>query len=205
MFLLVRHGVTEWNKDERFRGRSDLSLTDHGLRQAEAVAQRIAAEYHPAALYSGPLTRAVQTAEAISRATGLPVQVDHRLLDLDYGDFAGLSAAEAAQKFPQLYRSWLGAPHTVHFPHGETLVDVKARTDELIEQVRQAYPDEQVVLVSHLVVCRVLLCSLLGLHVGHFGMFEVSPASLSFVRLDDGHAKLIEANNTCHLTELAVA
>ena len=65
--ILVRHGQTEWNRVERFRGRADILLNEIGRRQAETTALRIATEWQPAAVYSSPLSRALETAEAIAR------------------------------------------------------------------------------------------------------------------------------------------
>ncbi len=201
--IVVRHGQTAWNKDERFRGRTDLPLNETGLRQAEAAARRIADDYRPAALYCGPLRRTVQTAEAIGRATGLPLQTDDGLLDLDYGDFAGLSRPEAKAKFPALYHTWVTTPGQVRFPHGETLADVQARSTDLVLRVARRYPAAEVVLATHLVVCRVLLVSLLGLGLDQIDAFEVSPASLTIFALERGRAVLVKSNETCHLRDLA--
>jgi probable phosphoglycerate mutase len=79
--LLVRHGQTEWNRVERFRGRADVPLNETGLAQAEATGRRIAAEWQPTAIYSSPLSRAVKTAEAIANHFALPVQIHPGLTD----------------------------------------------------------------------------------------------------------------------------
>jgi len=200
--VLVRHGRTAWNKDERFRGRIDLPLDETGLRQAEAVARRIAREYRPQALYTSPLQRATHTAEAISRQTNLTAYPHQGLLDLAYGDLSGLSLAEAEDRFPFLYRAWLDAPHTVQFPQGESLGDVRARAMELVQMLARDCADEQVVLVSHVVVCRVLLCSLLDIGLDHLWRFRVDPASISVFELDRGRATLISSNDLCHLEQL---
>ncbi|MCS7221341.1 MAG: histidine phosphatase family protein [Anaerolineae bacterium] len=197
--LLVRHGQTAWNREERFRGRTDLPLNEAGLQQAEAVACRIAAEYRPIAVLTSPLQRAIQTAEVIARPFHLRVQPHEGLLDLDYGDFAGLSPAEAEARFPELYRTWLNAPHCVRFPHGESLGDVRARSESLVHELIELYPNESVVLVSHLIVCRVLMCRLLGLHEGYILRFQVDTASLTVFEADHERARLILANDTCHL------
>ncbi len=197
--LIVRHGETDWNKEERFRGRTDLPLNDHGRCQVEAVAKRIGLEYRPTAIYSSRLQRAVQTAGAIAKVTGLPVETDDGLLDLDYGDFAGLTWPEAEAKFPEVYHNWMNAPHIVRFPHGESLADVSARASGLISRLAERYPATQVVLTTHVMVCRVLLCSLMGLHLGHINAFEVYPASLSVVELANGTARLMASNDTRHL------
>ena len=84
--VLVRHGETEWNRVERFRGRADVPLNEKGLAQAEATGRRVAAEWSPAAIYTSPLARAVKTAEAVAWHFGLSVQVHPGLIDIHYGE-----------------------------------------------------------------------------------------------------------------------
>jgi len=84
--ILVRHGQTEWNRVERFRGRADVPLNDTGLKQAEATGRRVGATWRPVTIYSSPLSRAVKTAEAIGRYAGLSVAIHPELADIDYGD-----------------------------------------------------------------------------------------------------------------------
>lgn len=199
-FVIVRHGQTAWNKEERFRGRADLPLDETGLCQVDAAARRIAAQYQPAAILASPLQRTMQTASPIADACGLAAQADDRLLDLDYGTFSGLRPSEAEALYPQLYRTWIEAPHLVRFPQGESLDDVRARLEELTDQALRRYPDRQIILVSHLVVCRILLCSLLGLPSSYFWRFQVDPASLSVVAIEGERARLVTANDTCHLS-----
>jgi probable phosphoglycerate mutase len=81
--ILVRHGQTEWNRVERFRGRADVPLNEVGRAQAEATGWRVAAEWQPDAIYSSPLSRSVTTAEAIAKHFGLEVQVHTGLADID--------------------------------------------------------------------------------------------------------------------------
>ena len=80
-FVLVRHGQTEWNRVERFRGRADLDLDEVGTRQGEAAAERVA-RWQTSALYSSPLRRAMRTAEIISRRLDLPVMPLDGLIDI---------------------------------------------------------------------------------------------------------------------------
>lgn len=89
--VLIRHGQTEWNRLERFRGRADLSLNEVGLAQAEATARRIAAAWPASAVYSSPLKRAMETAKIIAEALALAVQPLAGLMDIDYGEWQGLS------------------------------------------------------------------------------------------------------------------
>jgi probable phosphoglycerate mutase len=201
--LLVRHGQTAWNKDLHFRGRVDLPLDETGLNQAEAVARCLAAEFQPAALLSSPLQRARQTAEAIAQATQLNLQDEKCLIDLDYGQFSGLSPTEAETKFLELYRAWLNVPHIIRFPAGESLDDVHARLSDLLGRVTNLYPNAQVILVTHQVVCQVLLCHLLGIHNGYFSHFQVDPASLTICQVDGSRGVLVSVNDTCYLKGLS--
>lgn len=201
--LVIRHGRTAWNKDEHFRGRIDLPLDEVGQQQAQAVAGRLAAEYQPAAILASPLQRARQTAAAIGHALGQPVEVDEGLLDLDFGDFSGLSAVEAQAQLPEFYQAWLSVPHTLRFPHGESLDDVGQRLNEVLARLIETYPARQVVLVTHEAVGQILLCRLLRIHNGHFRHFQIDPASLTVCDLASSRATLVTINDTCHLKQLA--
>jgi broad specificity phosphatase PhoE len=197
--LLVRHGQTAWNREERFRGQVDLPLDDWGLKQAEAVGGRIASQWQPVAVYASSLQRTLQTAAAIARACDLRTTIHDGLLDINYGAFAGLTPEEAASQYSDLARAWRQAPHTVHFPEGETLAEVRARAEAALGEVVANHPDQTVVLVTHVVVCRLLLCSVLGLDSSHFWQFQPTTASLSVFEASDESSVLHSVNDMCHL------
>src|SRR5438874_711357 len=83
--ILVRHGHVEGISPERFRGRAELPLTETGHREADATAKRIAASWRPAAIYTSPLGRCVETGAAIGKAAGLTPSVVLRLNEIDFG------------------------------------------------------------------------------------------------------------------------
>lgn len=200
--IIVRAGQTAWNKENRFRGRIDLPMDDIGWRQAEVVARRIGAEFQPAAVLSSPLQRTMQTAGLIARPLGLAVGTDEGLLDMDYGDFAGLDPAEAGRRFTDLYRAWLDLPQLVRLPHGESLEDARVRAADLIQRMVGRYPDRQVILVSHLVICQMLLCVALHLHNSFVGYFQLDTGSLSVLEVERKRTILVTVNDTCHLKGL---
>ncbi len=115
--LLVRHGETVWNVDEVYRGRADVPLSDMGKRQAELLGRRLQHE-GVTALRASPLVRAAETAAAIGRRTGVAVEVDSDLNDLDCGEWEGLSDRESRRKYPDLRQRWLSEPHLVRLPGG---------------------------------------------------------------------------------------
>ena len=200
--LLVRHGQTAWNREERFRGQVDLPLDDLGLRQADLVGRRIASQWQPAAIYASSLQRTLQTAAGIARACGMRTTMHDGLLDIDYGLFAGLTPQEAADQHPDLARAWRRAPHMVLFPDGESLAEVRERAEAALEEIAANHPDQTVVLVTHVVVCRLLLCAVLGLATSYFWQFEPATASISVFEVSGQHRVLLSFNDTCHLITL---
>ena len=202
-FVLIRHGQTEWNRVERFRGRVDLALDDTGIRQAEAAAERLS-HWEIAAIYSSPLRRALMTAQSLASQLRLAVQPLEGLIDIDFGHWQGLSPQEAAAQDSDLYKKWLEHPQEVRFPHGESLQDVQHRITAAIESLVQNHSEQTVVLVSHNVVCRVLLCVVLGLDNSHFWQLGQDVAAINVFEVGDGKPVLSLLNDTCHLKHLGL-
>jgi broad specificity phosphatase PhoE len=198
--LLVRHGQTAWNREERFRGQVDLPLDEVGLEQAKAAGQRIASDWQPSVIYASSLQRTLQTAAAIAHACELRTIIHDGLLDIDYGVFAGLTPAEAVSQYPDLAHAWRQAPHTVEFPDGESLSEVRTRAQAAVMEIVAKHPKETLVLVTHVVVCRLLLCAMLGLESSHFWQFQPATASISVLEVSDQGSTLLSVNDTCHLS-----
>jgi broad specificity phosphatase PhoE len=199
--VLVRHGETEWNRVERFRGRIDIELNDTGRRQARAVAQR-ASGWQIAAIYSSPLGRALQTAQPIAETCGLEVATLEGMTDVDYGKWAGLSADEARAQWPKVYETWVHTPLLTTFPRGESLRQVQARAWSALEEISAAHQGETIVLVSHVVVNRVLICSALGLIGETFWKVGQDNAAINVLQGANGRYRVLLLNDTCHLGAL---
>ena len=197
--ILVRHGQTEWNRVERFRGRADVPLNETGLAQAEATGQRVAAEWRPTAVYSSPLSRAVQTAEAIARHFDLPVQVHPGLADIDYGEWQGLSPDEARQRWPEQVDRWYNHPEQARIPAGETLADLRARAMQTINELAARHPGETIVLVGHTVINRIILLGALGLGNERFWRLRQDTCAINVFEAEQGDFTLVTLNDTCHL------
>ena len=199
--ILIRHGQTEWNRVERFRGRADLSLDETGIKQAKAASDRIA-RWPVSALYSSPLKRAMMTAQILASPFNLTVQPLDGLLDIDYGKWQGLSLEEAAAQDNSLYVKWLNSPQQVQFPGGETLQGVRNRATNAIHDVIEQNRGKTAVMVSHMVVCKVLLCAVLGLDNSHFWQIAQNVCAINII--DDKGGVLVTAliNDTCHLEGL---
>ena len=196
--VVVRHGRTEWNRVERFRGRADIKLDEVGIKQAEAAAARIA-EWQVLAVYSSPLRRALTTAEILAHPLGLEVKLLPGIIDIDYGEWQGLSPAEAAAKDGGLYSKWLESPHKVKFPGGESLAEVRERAASAVDGLIAQHPKETVVLVSHKVVCQILILSLLGLDNSHFWQITQDVCAVNLFEVRGGVPSALSLNDTCHL------
>lgn len=201
--VLVRHGQTAWNREPRFRGRADLPLDEIGLKQAEATGRYLAERWPVDAVYASPMRRAMQTAEAIAESHGLTAQPFDGLLDIDFGEWQGHSPEEVGERYPDLLRAWLEAPHTVHIPGGESLDDVRSRVVAGLHEVIEGHVGETVGLVGHNVVNRVLLCAVLGLGSEHFWRLRQDTCAVNVFDADeDGTFTIVLLNDTCHLQDL---
>ncbi len=199
--IVVRHGRTEWNRVERFRGRADIELDEVGIRQAEATAAKIS-EWQASAIYSSPLNRALTTAETLARPFSLEVEPLSGIIDINYGEWQGLSPEEVAVKYTKLYSTWLKNPHKVKFPKGESLAEVRERATSAVNDLLAQHPKETIVLVSHKVVCQILVLSLLGLDNSHFWEITQDVCAVNLFEVRGGVPSALFLNDTCHLKAL---
>ena len=197
--LLVRHGETEWNRVERFRGRADVPLNEKGLAQAEATGWRIASQWRPVAVYASPLSRAVRTAEAIAKHFGLPVQIHNGLLDISYGEWQGLSPDEVRERWPEALRAWYEAPQAARIPGGESLDEVRARGLAAVNELATRHDGDTIALVGHTVMNRAILLGVPGLPTDRFWRLRQDTCAINVFEADRGDFTLVALNDTCHL------
>lgn len=179
--LLVRHGeVEDWARG-RIYGRIDPAVSPQGLQQAQAIARRVAEE-RPVALLVSPSRRALESAGPIAEATALSPAQDARLREIEFGEFEGLTFAEAEQRDPVIWRAWMERPGAVRFPGGECWDDIRARAVEAAEAVTAAHPGEAVAVVTHGGVIRALLAEALALPAERTFRMEIAFGSLTVLR-----------------------
>jgi probable phosphoglycerate mutase len=198
--LLTRHGHVDGIEPARFRGRAELPLTQVGVRQAAALAARIARHWKPAAVYTSPLQRCIVTSRHIAEACGVTAAVHEGLGDIHYGAWQMRTHAEIERESTEAYHLWRRAPHLVRFPDGESLQDVVARTANALRLVLEKHPDETVVLVGHDSVNRALLLQLVDQPLSAYWRFAQDPCALSEIDVLAGGAVRVERiNDTSHL------
>lgn len=201
--ILVRHGQTEWNRIERFRGRADVPLNQTGIAQAEATARRLARQPKPAAVYSSPLSRAVVTARKIAESHGLVVELHDGLIDIDYGQWQGLTPRQVGERWPAELDAWYNAPQAVRIPSGETLQVVRDRGMDTVRELVREHAGGTIVLVAHTVMNRLILLGVLGLGNDSFWRLGQEPCGINRFSVQDGEFTLINLNDTSHLEEIS--
>lgn len=194
-FIFVRHGQTDWNRDHRFRGRANIPLNEAGSRQVQLLSERLAKE-NIAAAYASPLNRTMATADILAKPHDLRVEERSELLDFDYGDWQGKLTTEVD---PEQLRLWLTRPDRVIVPNGETVHALRVRVMSLVESLAKSHAEETILLVSHDMVGKILMCGLSGAESNSLHRFAVDNASLN--RFDAANESYVIRclNDTAHL------
>jgi broad specificity phosphatase PhoE len=199
--ILARHGHVEGISPERFRGRAELPLTELGRREAELTAARIAASWRPAAIYTSPMGRCVDTGAAIAKPLGLAPSAILRLNDIDYGDWQGLTRDEARARWPAELDLWYAHPDWAAIPNGESLQQVLTRAVAALRDIVRRHPDDTVVLVSHDSVNRVLLLHAVELPLSRYWRFRQSPCCINELDFGADGFTILGINQTDHLRQ----
>ncbi len=216
--LLVRHGLSSFNLEQRIQGRDDLSdLSAEGHRQARATGAALRGLAIDQ-VYASPLRRARDTALQLLEAhgSGLAPHLDDDLLEVDLAPWTGLRVAELKEQFPADYRLWASEPQNLLLqrPDGSTYAPIGALMDQagrflerlLLQHPPAASGSQTVLVVAHNAILRCLILSLLGLDGSGFRRLRVDNASLSVLNLSSGAdgqlAVQIESlNGTSHLQD----
>ena len=197
--LLLRHGATELSAERRFSGRDDIALTKEGIRQARLAARRLAAGPGVDVIVTSPLQRARRTAEAVAEATGAPMIVDDDLAEADFGQWQGLSFAEASQRWPDELAAWQASPDAAP-PGGESFAMVALRVLSAMDRLIKAHQHCSAVVVSHVTPIKTVICRAMLAPPAAMFRFHLDLASLTEIDwFADGPALVRSLNDTAHL------
>ncbi len=192
MILLIRHGQTASNRDGLLVGRIDPPLTELGEAQAQRLGARLQGS-NPAFILSSPLSRARQTADVIAASTGLTVEIEDRLVEMNYGEWDGTPIADVPI---EVWRQWRSDPEFKP-PGGESLHDVSKRVGSLMGELLLS--DDLAIVVSHVSPIKAALTWALGAPDQMVWRMFIDVASISSIGMRQGAPCMLGFNETAHL------
>ncbi len=196
---MVRHGETEWNKLHRIQGgASNIPLNETGRQQAEYLALRLRSESIQA-IYSSPLSRSLDTAQAIAQYHQLEVLLEPDLLEFNLGELDGKRQNEVGKSFHEIVITSSQGEIFPRVPGGESLKEVQQRAWSTILRLVSCHPEGVLVVVSHLLTISTIIYSGLNLPLLETGRLRLDPASISILAFDEQIPRLLLLNDTCHL------
>ena len=183
--VLTRHGETVSHAENRYAGHTDIAMTDRGRTQAQELAAWAALQPFDA-VWSSPLSRARLTAQPTAEALGLPLQIDDRLIEVDFGAAEGLTDREMRERFPSEREAFVRDPLANPLPSSEPIDAAAQRAETALRLIASRHPDGRVLVVAHNTLLRLVLCRLIGVSLAKYRVI--------FPRFDN-----------CAITEIALA
>ena len=196
--ILVRHGETPFNRERKVQGITDIELNDAGLRQAHQLALSLK-DHEIHQIYSSPLRRAYQTAEAINQFHDVPIHRRNGLMEMDVGDFEGLSFQELRANEKDFLQRWIADPAMTKMPNGESIIELQERAWNAIGDI--ILEAENALVVSHNFTIAAILCKIKCVDLSQFRNFCVETASKTIVQFTNGVGEIGLFNDRSHLDE----
>lgn len=192
--FLLRHGQTAWNADNnRYCGRTDISLTEKGIAQAEAVREQLK-DITFNGVYSSPLERAYVTAGI---ASGRPVTKDERLIEADFGGWEQKTKEEFIAEDPLLWENWMADPGAHRAGGtGETGMEIVTRVDDFFRELLLWHTSGNVLVAAHNGVNRLYLAYRLGMPLKNYRMLVQDNASVTVFTLSPQGAFTLQHLNS---------
>lgn len=196
LFVLIRHGETDYNRTGRYQGQTEITLNERGRQQCRLLAARLAGEPLDV-IYSSDLGRAQECARLI--AGGRPVALDPRLREVDVGRVVGLTAPEIAAREPAFWAAFQRDREQTPYPGGESAVDVLRRAREALAAIEARYPDGRVGVVTHGGVIALVVGEAMGAPLAYRGRLVTSNCGITVLERKEGRVRLHSFNDTAHL------
>ncbi len=195
--VLIRHATNDWVHKGLLAGWTPgVHLNEDGRVQAKALGERLAAAEFDA-IYSSPLERALETAEAVAAPHGLDVRIHEGIGEVQYGKWNGRSLRELVKQ--PLWRSVQIYPSGTRFPNGETIGEMQARVMNALDEIRAAHPNGIVAVVAHADVIKAAVAYYVGVPLDLFQRLVISPASVTVIGFSHFGPRLLTMNDAGEL------
>ena len=198
---LIRHAETNLNLDNRYLGKTDVSLNSKGIVQAELM-KKLVKNLSIDVFFTSPLKRAKETCEIMLRGKNMPIKVRSELSEINFGLWEGLTYDEVKAKYLNQLEKWERNPLINKPPQGETMTEVSNRVSTFYNEILDSYRGKDIAIVSSGGVLNILLCFLFEIKPKALWQFSLSAASLSKVLIyPNNQAVLTLLNDNSHLKE----
>lgn len=203
--ILVRHGQTQWNSVSRVQGRTDIPLNEKGRLQAEAIAKRLEGRAFDA-VYASPLSRARETAEAITKRCGGTVVLEEDLIEIQFGKWEGMTSAELDRAYPELFKDWgwIERPEDCLRMEAESQHEIVTRSLRFMRQIETRHgSNAQILVVGHTMPTKIIIAHFIGLPYNRIRSLRIE--NCAYNELETGHEErgfLHVLNDTSHLRGL---
>jgi phosphoserine phosphatase len=200
---LLRHGQTMWNSEGRAQGQMESELSPLGRAQAARLA-RVLATLPLRAVYSSPLLRAFDTAQAVAIPHALPVVPDRDLREIGLGAWEGLTSAQINERFGDMIARRRRDPLGVVPPGGESLPQVQTRVMAALQTILGSHADATIAIVAHGAVNRIVLLTVLGAPLTSYWRLRQDNGAINIVEFNSGRSSVRAVNETAHLADIDV-
>lgn len=196
--ILIRHGETDWNAEQRIQGHLDIPLNQVGSEQAEALGKRFEG-IDIDVLVSSDLSRAMQTAAPISAARDLPIIGESRLRERNLGVLQGKTREQAQQSAPEAFEVLRCRVEDAVLAEGETLAGFAARVIDVLAELTKRYQGKRIVAVTHGGVLDIAYRHAAGMPLAAPRKFPIHNASVNTFRADGPELELVSWSDVSHL------
>lgn len=197
---LTRHGQTMWNLEKRFQGCKNSELTTVGIKQAEALRDKLS-DMDIDVIYASPIKRAYETAKIVKGTKSAQLIVDDRLKEINFGDYEGYTEEELLNegRGTELEKIFSGEMN-VRAPHGESVKEIYSRVKDFFEELVSKEDGKKVLVVTHGLALKVIISYLKN--DGSFYDTVMGQASLSKVVIDNGNIKIEYLDDSEHMKKI---
>ena len=197
--FLIRHSQTDWNVLRKTQGLCDIELCQSGREQSKKLAQYFANK-NIDAVFCSPLKRARQTAEIISEAINLTPTVHTNLIEINFGDWEGLTLKEINKKYANEFLNWTKRPDLCSVPNGdESLEDVRKRIDDFIDYCVAEYDNKNILVITHSVPAKVLILKSKKLEINKLDSIKIANSAVVEIAISENDINLISFNEVDNL------
>jgi len=195
IIILIRHGQTEFNKKNIFRGHIDVPLDNSGKIQAESNG-KLLKEMDFDTIYTSPLIRAKQTSEIINKyqSKNVSTMVDYGFIDLNYGTWEGKTEEEIKALFPEHYFQWETNPFKTKIPDGESLNDAEKRSWLSLKKIISKNENQIICIITHRVICKLLICKILGISKSGFWKIKQDTSCINIIEYSEKKFSVLKLN-----------